>query len=782
MNTHIFRIASLSLMLCLLAAGVASGHTNERKQFPDFDIPDIGDIDDLEDIEDVIEDIGNIAYIVENLGGFGLSTDQEDPLTTSLDDAITDVPFLDSYPASHFTGNRDFIPINEMPRSPDGGRLLMPGRYSNDLETFCLHAGSHGPGHGEGYLYAPLKGPWAYIIRDILKNSETHPEFEQREIQYLVWAVLARTKLSDMNTDMQRIARQLLSDEQIGEINMGAFGIIPNDLMGEVFTYIDVPHEVEQVMRANADIRRLIIEEAASYDEIEAIAILTGDPLMTGEDREIPAERWSYHPDGYYIRYDPSGYSSTHVEIAVPDQCAIEFGNDDEIISIEDEHGNRLEINNGILTFSYRDVNDPWNTLQEEFGSFNVDGNVNSGWINGHRSEVIRLCGDGDWVDTIVNIGKFSYALDAHLASHGFSGNESRLDVIDLAKEAWMYAVISANMTKDTFLAAKDFKQFDWRLRWRPYDPSGDTANPGSRGRQRLGGRDPIPSRNPEWGDNPRIQEFKPDKSPEASNTMDAVDKFSDFNDKLSWIESGPMHLVNSWGFAIPNKIFGDGLKWVVNLWEFCAGELSDDPPRFDYDEIAEPGSFTYYFLESPADGPPAMVNTQNAMLTAFLDVAVLLQAALTSAERQSGAAIDGDDHWAWEQAKACIYYRRQSGYAMYIAADRIDEYLALLRAEGVTDVYVTPEDFRDGQQRLANEGYSPESIEAARTLGLPDPIIDAFLERELAEDPGTASGSVMDAAEELAVALRQYGNFLINLPDAYPEGELLDFTVGVSP
>jgi hypothetical protein len=780
MNTHIFRIACLSLMLCLLAAGIASGHTNEHKQFPDFDIPDIDELDDLEDIEDVIEDIGDIAYIVENLGGFGLSMDQEDPITTSLDDAITDVPFLDTYPVSHFSGDRDFIPLFEMSRDSEGNSLLMPGRYDHELETFCLHAGTYGPGQGEGYLYAPLKGPWAHIIRDILKNSETHPEFSQREIQSLVWAVQARSKISDMNSDMQRVARTLLTNDQIGEINMDAYGIIPQDLMGEVFDYINVPSGVERVMRANADIRRLMIEEAVSYDEIEAIAILTGEPLMGEDDREIPAERWSYHPDGYYIRYDPISYPRTHIEIAVPDQCAIEYDDDGAIISIEDEHSNRLELINGILTFYYRDVNDPWNTLHDDFGSFNV--NVNSQWISEHRSEVIRLCGEGDWVDTITDIGEFSQALDAHLGSGRFADTETRLDAMDLAKEIWMSAVIRANLTKTSLMAAKDLEWHDWRDSYQPYDPSDDTANPGDRGRQRLGGRHPRPSLDPDAGNNALMQKFKPDKNPEAASTMDAVNKFSDLNGKLSMIQSGAQSFANSLGFNIPNKIFNDGLKWVVNMWEYCTNEISSDPPRFDYDQIADPEPFEYYFLESPADGPPDMVNAQNAMLTAFLDVAILLKAALISVERQSGAAIDGDDHWAWEQAKACVYYRRQAGYAMYIAADRIDEYLALLRADGIIDIFVTPEDFRDGQQQLANEGYSPEGIEAARTLGIPDPFINGYLARELAQDPVTASGSILEAAEELAVALRQYGNFLINLPDAYPEGELQDFTVGISP
>ena len=33
----------------------------------------------------------------------------------------------------------------------------------------------------------------------------------------------------------------------------------------------------------------------------------------------MPSGRWSLHPDGYYVRYIPSGYSSTRTEIWVPE-------------------------------------------------------------------------------------------------------------------------------------------------------------------------------------------------------------------------------------------------------------------------------------------------------------------------------------------------------------------------------------------------------------------------------------------------------------------------------
>ena len=40
-------------------------------------------------------------------------------------------------------------------------------------------------------------------------------------------------------------------------------------------------------------------------------------PMGPGS-QDIPSGRWSLHPDGYYIRYVPQGYSHTVVGIWVP--------------------------------------------------------------------------------------------------------------------------------------------------------------------------------------------------------------------------------------------------------------------------------------------------------------------------------------------------------------------------------------------------------------------------------------------------------------------------------
>jgi len=767
MGAKTLRMAVVTVVLGLVAvAGTGRrGAAGEAKG--GFGVPRPPDIPD---VGDIIDELADIRYIIDNLPGFGLSMDEEEPVTTSLDDAVTEVPFLDNYPAAPVVEQMDFMPICELSRNPDGNYLLMPGQYEYTIESFCLHAGTYGPGHGDGYLWAPLKGPWSHIVYDILANSEKHYDIPQRDIQYLIWAVLARTDLSDMDPEKQRIARLLLTEDEIDEINMSAFGIIPQDLMGQVFNYVDVPPVVESVMRSQADIRRLVTDELASYDEVEAIAVLAGDPPASGEDREIPATRWSYHPDGYFVRYDPSGYSSNHLNIVVPDLCDVETEEDGSIISVEDEHGNRLEVEGSTLRFSCLDPADPWSNLETSWTGFDIDRLVQSGWTSDHRAEVVRLCGDAEWTGTIVELGRFAHAVESVVQGGGGADSEMAPMAQDLAKEAWMDAVVRVNLMKlpeDRVAMAKDLPEFDWRDRWRPLDPSDGSANPGNRGRQRLGGRDPRPSEDPEWGSDPRIPEYDPNKRPPAHTAREGINKFNDMNDKLSWIQNGPIgNVVNSVGFAIPNAVFGGLLEFTITLWDYCTGALSSDPPSANYDEVWEPEQFTFAPLRSPQDGSPEKVAALNALMQGSLELASLLKSAVITGDRQGGAAMAGDQNWSWEQAKAEVYFEREAGWAMYRVADLFDAYIAVLRAEDVIDIYVTPEDFRAGQERLEQEGFSAEQLAAARMLGMSDANIDAYLDHQLSLDPNEASGSILNAAEELTAALRGYGFYLINLPD----------------
>ncbi|MCC8408638.1 hypothetical protein LJ707_06840 [Mucilaginibacter sp. UR6-1] len=66
--------------------------------------------------------------------------------------------------------------------------------------------------------------------------------------------------------------------------------------------------------------------EMTSYEEMEKYAVLAG--IAPNNNSEYPSGTWALHPDGYYIRYIPQGYSITKVQIFVPKELIDKAGND----------------------------------------------------------------------------------------------------------------------------------------------------------------------------------------------------------------------------------------------------------------------------------------------------------------------------------------------------------------------------------------------------------------------------------------------------------------------
>ncbi|TIX49546.1 hypothetical protein [Alteraurantiacibacter aquimixticola] len=242
--------------------------------------------------------------------GVGKWLEGEAPVTTALSDAEWANPALDNVDPP-FTAQ----PLASLERTDDGGFILQPGWWQITAQSYCLHAGTHGPGGGDGYLYAPLKGSADEYVRDILRNSVSRPDIEQRQIQLLIWAILARAKFEDLRRELQVVASQLLSRRQLARLNRSAMDLVPNGMMGEVLG--EVPGPLRTAFEAEAALRRGLTVGGASYDELEAIAVLGGDVPLGAGSREIPSGRWSDHPDGYRIRYFPSGYSETRTDIWV---------------------------------------------------------------------------------------------------------------------------------------------------------------------------------------------------------------------------------------------------------------------------------------------------------------------------------------------------------------------------------------------------------------------------------------------------------------------------------
>ena len=232
------------------------------------------------------------------------------PITTNIADARWGQPELDN-----FTPRERVRSMMELQRTPNGGFVLQPGYYEMHTQSYCLHAGTHGPGGGDGYLYAPIKGPAEDAIMTILRNSVNRPEIQQRSIQTLIWAILSRAKFEDLSAEHKAVASQLLTPRQLVSLNRSALDVLTGPALSRLIG--GVPEPLRQIAQAEAQLRQMLTTPGASFADMERVAVLAGMAPMGAGSQGVPSGRWSLHPDGYYVRYIPQGYSHTLTQIWV---------------------------------------------------------------------------------------------------------------------------------------------------------------------------------------------------------------------------------------------------------------------------------------------------------------------------------------------------------------------------------------------------------------------------------------------------------------------------------
>ncbi len=233
------------------------------------------------------------------------------PITTSLPDAKWGDAAKDG-----FTPRESKRSLMTLQRTPNGGFVLQPGYYEMQTQSYCLKAGTHGPGGGDGYLFAPPIGPAEDPVMTIVRGSVNRPEIHQHDIQLLLWAIIARAKFEDLSSDLKATASKLLTPRQLASLNRTALDVVPQPALAKATS--SLPGPVRQIMEAEARLREMLTNPGSTYADMERIAVLSGAAPKGEGSIEIPSGRWSLHPDGYYIRYIPSSYSSTRVEIWVP--------------------------------------------------------------------------------------------------------------------------------------------------------------------------------------------------------------------------------------------------------------------------------------------------------------------------------------------------------------------------------------------------------------------------------------------------------------------------------
>lgn len=255
---------------------------------------------------------GDLGNVVKGLGTPKLPKvfSGPEPVSTNIKDAVYGDPSRDGWKAPARAGN-----LTALQRSPLGGFVLAAGYHKMTAQSYCLHAGTHGPGGGDGYLYAPLKGSARDAVTSILQNSVAKPQIAQHDIQLLLWAIVARSKFENLNGDLKLVASQLLTAKQIASLNRSALSIVTSSEFQRLTG--GVPEPLRTVMEAESRMRNMFSGPSLAYQDMERVAMLAGAAPRGAGSIDTPSSRWSRHPDGYWVRYIPSGYSQTQVEIFV---------------------------------------------------------------------------------------------------------------------------------------------------------------------------------------------------------------------------------------------------------------------------------------------------------------------------------------------------------------------------------------------------------------------------------------------------------------------------------
>jgi hypothetical protein len=122
--------------------------------------------------------------------------------------------------------------------------------------------------------------------------------------------------------------------------------------------------------------------------------------------------------------------------------------------------------------------------------------------------------------------------------------------------------------------------------------------------------------------------------------------------------------------------------------------------------------------------------------------------------------------------------YNALYGAALVTAADKIDAMLVEAASEGITSAVITTSQVAAMQASLSVNGYSPQAMADAHTLGLTDADLAAMRGETLAARPQDLAGDLVPAMQQISTNYRQLGGILQH-PDTFLPG----FTVtGSSP
>jgi hypothetical protein len=247
----------------------------------------------------------------------------------AISTAFKDVDLKNTLPPD-FGEDKTYTPLSSLSRNADGVYELRPGFYETTNLSYCLKAGTNGPAKGDAYGNAPILGKMDDIVEAILVQSQelwrtnatgsavvnklSNMVVSQKDVQLLLWAIIAKADFDDMQGRTKAVALALLSPEQIVKLNGGAVKSVANFASDK--GWMEKPAFIRAIEEAEQSLRQLYKSSNSTYEDFERLAVLTG---LSNEPQPVAFGTWFKHKEGYYLRYEPRGYSRTHIKIYVPD-------------------------------------------------------------------------------------------------------------------------------------------------------------------------------------------------------------------------------------------------------------------------------------------------------------------------------------------------------------------------------------------------------------------------------------------------------------------------------
>jgi hypothetical protein len=248
----------------------------------------------------------------------------------AISTSFKDVDLKNTMPPD-FGADATYTPLSSLTKNADGIYELNPGFYETTNLSYCLKAGTNGPSKGDSYGNAPIKGKMDDIVEAILVQSQalwrnkansgnmsnklSTSFISQKDVQLLLWAIIAKADFDDMQNKTKAVALALLSPEQIVKLNGGAVKSVVNFASDK--GWMEKPALIRSIEEAEQSLRQLYKSSNSTYEDFERLAVLAG---MNTEPQPVEFGTWFKHNDGFYIRYEPQGYPRTHVKIYVPEK------------------------------------------------------------------------------------------------------------------------------------------------------------------------------------------------------------------------------------------------------------------------------------------------------------------------------------------------------------------------------------------------------------------------------------------------------------------------------